>query len=620
MNIVSIEQNTDAWLEYRRAFFNASDAPAMLGCSSYKTRTELLNQIKTGIAPEIDGRTQRIFDEGHRIEQLARPIAEQIIGEDLAPLVGNDGDKLSASFDGITMSEDIVFEHKTLNSKLRDAMHDGCAGTDLPLEYQAQMEQQCIVSGCSKVLFMASTWDGDDLIEERHCWYVPDLELRQRIIAGWRQFATDLGDYTPTPTPAPAPVVEQESLPSVSVRVNGALAVASNLDVFSVALHDFVARIPERPETDQQFAECEAACKTLKKAEDALIVAENGALAQISDVETMRNAVATLSKLARDVRLRTEKLVKAEKQNRKAQIVMAAAEALTGHYAALNKRWSKPHMPPAEAQWANVIKGKSSLANMQAAIDAELARCKIEGNRIADLIDANRKVLAEVAAGYEGLFRDADDLLIKPTDDVRSIAAGRVAEAKAAEAARLEAERQRIEAAAKAKAEAEARALAEAERQRIRAEEEAKAREAQKRVDEAVSAEHARLRAAQRQADADARALVNREEQEHATPRGEPAPAPTAVSAVAGGTARAVEAGGAESHKPTLTLGAINARLAPISISGAGMSEFGIEPLATDKRAKLYSEAQFGNLLCELSDHLSRVAAWACKQPEVETA
>ncbi len=44
---------------------------------------------------------------------------------------------------------------------------------------------------------------------------------------------------------------------------------------------------------------------------------------------------------------------------------------------------------------------------------------------------------------------------------------------------------------------------------------------------------------------------------------------------------------------PTLTLGAINERLHPISVSAAGLAEFGIEPLATRKAAKMYSEAQF---------------------------
>ena len=43
-------------------------------------------------------------------------------------------------------------------------------------------------------------------------------------------------------------------------------------------------------------------------------------------------------------------------------------------------------------------------------------------------------------------------------------------------------------------------------------------------------------------------------------------------------------------------MGAINERLSPISLSAAGLAEFGIEPLATKKAAKLYSQSQFEQL------------------------
>lgn len=47
-------QGTPEWLAYRAGHFNASDAPAMMGCSPYKTRAELLREVHTGIAPDVD--------------------------------------------------------------------------------------------------------------------------------------------------------------------------------------------------------------------------------------------------------------------------------------------------------------------------------------------------------------------------------------------------------------------------------------------------------------------------------------------------------------------------------------------------------------------------------------
>ena len=76
MQIVSLQQGSPEWLAHRAQHFNASDAPAMMGCSPYKTRTQLLHELHTGVSPEVDHYTQRIFDNGHRFEALARPLAE----------------------------------------------------------------------------------------------------------------------------------------------------------------------------------------------------------------------------------------------------------------------------------------------------------------------------------------------------------------------------------------------------------------------------------------------------------------------------------------------------------------------------------------------------------------
>ena len=194
MKIYELIQGSPEWHAHRATHFNASDAPAMMGCSPYKTRTQLLHEMHTGLTPDVDAATQRRFDDGHRFEALARPRAEEIIGEDLYPVVGSEG-KLSASFDGLTADDATAFEHKTLNAELHKAFnsmttinpapiapkdHQNC----LALMYRVQMEQQCMVSGATRVLFMASKWDSDDLVEERHCWYTPDAELRAALVAG----------------------------------------------------------------------------------------------------------------------------------------------------------------------------------------------------------------------------------------------------------------------------------------------------------------------------------------------------------------------------------------------------------------------------------------------------
>jgi predicted phage-related endonuclease len=82
----NLTQGSPEWLAYRREHFNASDAPAMMNVSPYKTRAALLRELHTGIAPEISDQTQYLFDRGHKFEAASRGMAETILGEELYPV------------------------------------------------------------------------------------------------------------------------------------------------------------------------------------------------------------------------------------------------------------------------------------------------------------------------------------------------------------------------------------------------------------------------------------------------------------------------------------------------------------------------------------------------------
>ena len=164
MQMHELTQGSTEWHQHRAKFFNASDAPAMLGCSPYKTREQLMHERHTGLSPEVDQHLQKRFDDGHRFEGLARLLAEEIIGDELYPVVGTE-DTYSASFDGLTMDGTICYEHKTLNAALSAIQ----SAEDLPEDYRVQMEQQLMVSGAEKCLFVASKWTDDSLlIESKH--------------------------------------------------------------------------------------------------------------------------------------------------------------------------------------------------------------------------------------------------------------------------------------------------------------------------------------------------------------------------------------------------------------------------------------------------------------------
>ena len=467
MEHLQVIQGSPEWAAARAKHFCASEAAAAMGVSKYQARAELLHQKHTGLAPEVDAAKQRLFDAGHAAEAGARAIAEQIADTEFAPLVGVEtikGMPLLASFDGIDFMGEVLWENKLWSQSLVAQVEAG----ELEPHYWSQLEHQLMVSGAERVLFTTSDGTGENT---RHLWYVSIPERRAKVLAAWQQFAADLAAYVPTEAAAPVVPAPMESLPAVVVQVQGALTVAGNLPAFGQALRSFIERIPLKPATDQQFADAEAACKALKKAEDALTQAEDGALAQISDVELMRRTVSDLKDLARRTRLATEKLVKAEKDARRTEKVMAARAEFDKHVARLQTDIKGVRLIVPMPDFGGAIKGLSSLASIDDKLTAALISGKAEANALAGRIANNLKTIDSVPQ-YAHLFTDRQDLATKDYEVLELLMQKRVD----AEQARIEAERERIRQEEERKAQAAAEQAAEAERQRIRAEEQAKAK------------------------------------------------------------------------------------------------------------------------------------------------
>ena len=429
MKIHALTQGSPEWLAYRKAHFNASDAPAMMGVSAYKTRNQLLKELHTGLAEEINAGTQRLFDNGHRFEALARPLAESIIGEDLYPIVGS-LDIYSASFDGCTMAEDKIMEHKTLNAELKQVLQ---MGDILPLQYRIQMEQQLMVSGADSCLFMASKWNGDDLVDEYHTWYAPDMDLRAKIVAGWEQFAADLVRFTPEAQKAETVGHTPEQLPALRIEVTG-MVTASNLAEFKATALAAISNVNRQLHTDQDFADAEKSVKWCADIEERLAFAKQHALSQTSTIDELFKAIDDIAAEARCTRLEIDKLVKARKEAVRMEIVQEGQKALADHIANLNVRIGKPYMPSVPADFGGAVKGKRTIDSLRDAMATTLANSKIEANAIADRIQIN---LNAMTATHATLFADLATLAIKPADDFLAVVKNRITEHQTAVDAKL---------------------------------------------------------------------------------------------------------------------------------------------------------------------------------------
>jgi multidrug efflux pump subunit AcrA (membrane-fusion protein) len=307
--------------------------------------------------------------------------------------------------------------------------------------------------------------------------------------------------------------------------------------------------------------------------------------------------VASYKELARKTRLMLEKLVKTRKETIRVEIQQAGKDKAAAHITALNTRLGKPYMPAIPVDFAGVMKGKKTVASLRDAVDTELARFKIEANAVADRIQINLGTLRELAGAHAFLFADTGSIVLKAADDLTALVKMRIAEHQQAEAAKAEALRAQIAEEERANAE---KVVADAERARVAA-------ETKRQLDEQAASVAAANKA---RSEADARARQDAVERMQK----QPADVGQVVDADFQEVAAVTQIESARPAPtiipllPSLRLGQINERLAPVSLTADGLARLGFAPAATDKSAKLYHETDFPAMCAALIRHIGAAA------------
>ncbi|MBK5373544.1 Heme peroxidase [Pseudomonas sp. TH43] len=437
MKIHNVAQGSEAWHALRANYFTASEAPVMMGASKQMKRTELLHAKKTGLDRDVSWWVQKnLFDKGHEAEALARPILEGQIGEDLFPVVGTEGDLL-ASLDGCTILGDVLFEHKMWNEQLAADVRAG----SLDPHYYWQLEQQLLVSGAEKVIFVCSDGTEENFVSME---YAPVPGRAATLVAGWKQFHADLQDFTPAEVVPEAVGKTPESLPALRIEVTG-MVTASNLEQFKAHSLAVFGSINTELETDQHFADAEKAVKWCGDVEERLEAAKQHALSQTESIDALFRTIDEISAEARAKRLMLDKLVKARKLSIREDIVMDAAKALQIHIGQINASLGgKARMPAVPADFAGAIKGKKTISSLRDSADSELARAKIAASQVGDSIRSNLATLDELATDYMFLFSDVQQLVMKANDDLVALIKVRISEHQTAEEQKAEAQREQI--------------------------------------------------------------------------------------------------------------------------------------------------------------------------------
>lgn len=418
MEIHNLAQGSDAWHQFRLEHFGASEAAAMLGLSKMVKRTELLHMKHTGTAKEFSDWVQKnILDYGHEVEALARPIIEEQIGEDLYPVTCSDG-RISASVDGLTMSEEIAWEHKQWNEELAGSVAAGI----VPDTHMPQCQQELMVTKAKKLIFTVSDGTREKMVSTE---VLPSQEWFDRLRAGWAQFEKDLAEYQPVEYAEKPTADTIMQLPALAIQIRGEV-VLSNLPQFKAAATAFIEGIKVNLETDDDFANAEANVKFCEKVEKDLELTKAAALSQTASIDELMRTIDFIQSEMRAKRLMLSKLVTNKKAAIKEEVLMGARNAYAAYLAELEAEIKPVRLDIPGPDFIGAAKNKRTLASLNDAVDTELANGKIAADAAAKKIRANLAWYHENAAEYTFLFADLGQLAAKDAEHFELVVKTRI--------------------------------------------------------------------------------------------------------------------------------------------------------------------------------------------------
>lgn len=571
MKIHDLVQGAPEWVAFRFEHYGASEAAAMLGLSTKMTRTELLHMKHVGSQKEFSDYVQeRILNEGHRVEAMARPIIAMRVGEKLYPVTCSEG-KLSASCDGLNMDESKGWEHKQWNQALAEAV----AIQDLPDEYMVQPQQCMLVTGADEWIFTVSNGTEENMVS---MVIKPDPEWFSRIVKGWDQFERDQATYVPAAVEVKPIGMTPETLPALRVEVTG-MVTASNLAEYKDHALSVIGAINRDIQTDQDFANAAKAVKWCGEVESRLEAVKQHALSQTESIDMLFKTIDDIKAKARETRLDLDKLVTRRNTERKDEIILGGKTAYQTHLASLKAETDGLWVELPTPDFSGTVKGMRLLANMQDAVNTLLANSKITANDSTNKIRANLALLAE-SKEHAFLFNDRANLIAKASDDLKLLVKSRISEHKAAEVAKEEETRERIRGEEKFKAAQEVAA------------EVARAQEI------ATQAAHEQMLARQ------VAATLSPEQVAQPSPAA-PAVTHEVVAKIMMPPAVRQAMAPKPDAAPTLTLGAISERLG-FNVTSAFLASLGFEA-TTVKASKLFHAEDFNAIGKAIIEHIESV-------------
>lgn len=176
MIIVDLQQGSPEWLSFRLEKIGASDAPVIMGVSPYWDLMSLYKQKCCG----MDKPPNAAMLYGRKNEEVARLLFEEQNNLAVFPMVGVHEVRTwqVASFDGLTLEQDVAVEIKCANEKDHNLAKDG----KIPEKYYPQLQHQLAVSGLAQIFYFSyrgALKEGITIVVKRDDKYIDKLIARE---------------------------------------------------------------------------------------------------------------------------------------------------------------------------------------------------------------------------------------------------------------------------------------------------------------------------------------------------------------------------------------------------------------------------------------------------------
>lgn len=453
MKILNLKPNTPEWLEERLNHFTASEAPAMMNQSKFMSRNQLLDLKKGWQSNPNSSFKEQLFQDGHDYEDAARRIIEIDILSELLPLIGSRNIQkmeLLASFDGINIERKQQWEHKGYNETLAENVRN----SRLEPHYYWQLEHQMLVSGFESCMFTVSDGTIDKMVS-MHYKSVP--ERRLEIIAGWKQFESDLENHQlEAKQEATVPTVIK-ALPVIEWEINGTEISSNIANCLDIIIDRSRLEMDRVLETDQDFTDKDTLNKATKKARADL-------KDLVQKVQSKFVSYSEFAVVAKDIDIVLQKMqshgerqVKEAKEAKKNNIIKIGRAKLVAKVMLINNEIEPillPNLMDCDLDFSSAIKGKRTIESIQNAVDSVNAEFNIKADKAANKVKENLLTLRELAGDYKFLFSDTNQLVTKDNEDLIAVIKTRIADHEESEKEKAEELRKKIQLKEEAKAKA----------------------------------------------------------------------------------------------------------------------------------------------------------------------